>query len=335
MKILCLTDFPIAPGQRWLWDYVRSNQDQVDFLHTQTNDRYAKWGKLFGYYPAYFKLAWQAYQRTRQPGYDLVVAWESDTGFPLGLLRRLLRQSHPPLAILTFSIRGPLVHFPWLQRLGTSRVDLFTVPSQYEVITYTQSLHLDPGRVRYCPYGVYDIQARLVETPGESFVFSGGRSGRDYDVFLKAVEGLAYPVVLNARPFNLKGLTIPTNVTVNDLLPFPEFARLNHQSRFVVVPLQDVPEAVGITSVLYAMAAGKAVIASQVPGIADYVEDGKTGLLVAPGSPSELRRVIVRLWENPAEAEQMGRNARRLYQAFYTFEAFAQRSIKLLQEFTG
>ncbi len=332
MKILCLTDFTIPTGQRWLWDYVPGNQDQVDFLDTPTNDRFAKWGKLLGYYPAYFKLAWHACRRTSAQKYDLVVAWESDTGFPLALLRRLLRQKHPPLAILTFSIRGPLAHFPWLQRLGTSQVDLFTVPSQHEVVTYTQSLRLPPGRVRFCPYGVYDIQGRQDEKTGDGLIFSGGRSGRDYGTFLRAVDGLPYPVVLNARPFNLKGLAIPANVTVNDLLPFPDFARLNRQARFVVVPLLDLDEAVGITSVLYAMAAGKAVIASRVPGIVDYVEEGKTGLLVAPGSPAELRGAITHLWENPAEAERMGKNARQLYQALYTFDAFARRTVKLLNE---
>ncbi len=304
----------------------------MDFLYAPTNDRYAKWGKLLAYYPAYLRLAWQATRKLQQKKYDLVVAWESDTGFPLGVLRSVLKQNRPPLAILNFSIRGPITHFPQMQHLGVSGADLLTVPSQHEVDTYTQSLHLPPGRVRFCPYGVYDIQGRQDETTGDPLIFSGGRSGRDYGTFLKAVDGLPYPVTLNARPFNLKGLAIPANVTVNDLLPFPEFARLNQQARFVVVPLLNVDEAVGITLVLYAMAAGKAVIASRVPGIVDYVEEGKTGLLVTPGSPSELRVVITRLWENRAEAERMGKNARQLYQALYTFDAFARRTVRLLQE---
>lgn len=333
MKILCLTDFVISPGQRWLWDSVPGNQDQIDFLHSPTNDRYARWGKLFAYYPAYVKLALQAYRRTQRHEYDLIVSWESDTGFPLGLIRRLLGQKLPPLAILTFSMRGPLVHFPWLQRLGVAGADFFTVTSQHEVKIYTQSLGIPGAKMRFCPYGVYDIRGRFDQAPTESFIFSGGRSGRDYRTFFKAAAGLQTPVVVAARPFNLEGLAIPANVTVHDLLPFPEFTRLNQQARFVVVPLQTLDEAVGITSVLYAMAAGKAVIASRVPGIVDYVEEGKTGLLVTPGDPGELRQAIIRLWENPDEAEQMGRNARRLYQALYTFDLFAQRTVRLLNEF--
>jgi glycosyltransferase involved in cell wall biosynthesis len=335
-KILFLCDFErYSPGQRWLWDYVPGNQDVVDFLYTPTNDHFAKWGKLFVYYPAYVKLAWQAYRQTQKKKYDLVVAWESDTGFPLGLIRRLLGQKRPPLAVLTFSIRGPLAHFPRLQRLGAAGVDFFTVTSQHEVISYTQSLGLPPGRIKFCPYGVYGIQSRFDETPEKSFIFSGGRSGRDYATLLEALEGLDISAKIAARPFNLKGLKIPANVTARDLLPFPEFARLNRQARFVVVPLLELDEAVGITSVLYAMAAGKAVIASRTLGISDYVDDGKTGLLVSPGDPIELRKTILRLWEDPAEAERLGRNARRVYQAIYTFEAFAQRTARLLEKFTA
>jgi glycosyltransferase involved in cell wall biosynthesis len=333
-KILFLCDFERhSQGRRWLWDYIPGNQDEVDFLYTHTNDRYARWGKLFAYYPAYVKLAFQAYRRTQRHEYDLIVAWESDTGFPVGLFRRLLRQTTPPLAILTFSMRGPLVHFPWLQRLGVAGADFLTVASQQEVLSYTQTLRLAPGKIQYCPYGVYDIQENDQKPPLKDFIFSGGRSGRDYATLFAALRELDEPVVIAARPFNLQGLKIPANVTVHDLLPFPEFARLNRQSRFVVVPLLDVPEAVGITSVLYAMAAGKAVIASRVPGITDYVEDGKSGLLIKPGDPAALRQAILHLWQNPAETERLGRIARRLYQALYTFEAFARRTVRLLDEF--
>jgi glycosyltransferase involved in cell wall biosynthesis len=192
---------------------------------------------------------------------------------------------------------------------------------------------LTPGKIQYCPYGVYDIQENDQTPLLKEYIFSGGRSGRDYATLFAALRELDAPVVIAARPFNLQGLRIPRNVTVHDLQPFPEFARLNRQSRFVVVPLLNVPEAVGITSVLYAMAAGKAVIASRVPGITDYVEDGKTGLLVKPGDPAALRQAILDLWQNPAGTDQLGRNGRRLYQALYTFEAFAHRTVRLLEEF--
>ena len=34
MKILCLLDAVVKPGDRWLWKYLPSNNDELDFLVT-------------------------------------------------------------------------------------------------------------------------------------------------------------------------------------------------------------------------------------------------------------------------------------------------------------
>jgi glycosyltransferase involved in cell wall biosynthesis len=47
------------------------------------------------------------------------------------------------------------------------------------------------------------------------------------------------------------------------------------------------------SAALLAMAHGKAVIASHVGGLPEFVEEGRTGWLVAPGSPEELAEAIV------------------------------------------
>jgi glycosyltransferase involved in cell wall biosynthesis len=64
-------------------------------------------------------------------------------------------------------------------------------------------------------------------------------------------------------------------------------------------------------AILEAFALGKPVVASNIGGMPEMVEDGKTGLLFEPGSARELSRVIGQLVESPERAEQMGRNARR------------------------
>jgi glycosyltransferase involved in cell wall biosynthesis len=58
------------------------------------------------------------------------------------------------------------------------------------------------------------------------------------------------------------------------------------------------------------MAAGKPVVASRIGGIPETVDDGMTGLLVAPGDSDELADAIIRLAREPARREQMGRAGR-------------------------
>jgi glycosyltransferase involved in cell wall biosynthesis len=63
-------------------------------------------------------------------------------------------------------------------------------------------------------------------------------------------------------------------------------------------------------AVLEAMAAGRAVIASNVGGIPELVEDGESGLLVEPRQVGALAEAMRTLAQNPATAEAMGERGR-------------------------
>ncbi len=62
-------------------------------------------------------------------------------------------------------------------------------------------------------------------------------------------------------------------------------------------------------SVLEAMAAGVPVVATRVCGTPEVVEDGATGLLVAPDAPEELRSALTRLLEDRSLGEALARRA--------------------------
>lgn len=64
-------------------------------------------------------------------------------------------------------------------------------------------------------------------------------------------------------------------------------------------------------TILEAMAAGKAVVATAVGGIPEAVEEGVTGVLVPPRSPERLAEALLSLLENPARARAMGEAGRR------------------------
>ena len=58
-----------------------------------------------------------------------------------------------------------------------------------------------------------------------------------------------------------------------------------------------------------ALSAGLPVVASRVGGIPEFVHDGETGTLVAPGDPSALRRALRRYLESPERLRRQIRNA--------------------------
>jgi glycosyltransferase involved in cell wall biosynthesis len=59
-------------------------------------------------------------------------------------------------------------------------------------------------------------------------------------------------------------------------------------------------------TILEAMGAGKAVVATDVGGIPEAVEEGVTGILVPPRNPQRLAEAMLSLLENPARARAMG-----------------------------
>src|SRR5260370_16028549 len=54
----------------------------------------------------------------------------------------------------------------------------------------------------------------------------------------------------------------------------------------------------------------KGVVASDVGGLPDTVQDGKTGLLVPPANPAALADAVTELLADPARRREMGRRGR-------------------------
>lgn len=335
MKILCLIDNEVKPGDRWLWKYLPSNTDEIDFLVTAPPaDRFQKWGKVFSYYPAYWKSGFKALRKTRKTKYDLVIAWEGKNGFPYAVLRSILGQKHPPLIIVAFNIRGVISHFLGLARFGLRSVARVVVLTPGEVERYQKLLSLPPEKICYIPHGWYDElqwydpdkrQKSDTLIRAGKFVFASGRSFRDYETLARAVKDTDVNVRVSGRQFNLDGVEMPDNMKATGWLDYRELQDYLYQSHFYVVPLQAIAFAGGDSSLLHAMGFGKAVVATRAPSTETYIEHGKTGLLVEAGDVEGMRQAILRLWQNPDEAIRMGKEARRRFEENHTIDKLAQR----------
>jgi glycosyltransferase involved in cell wall biosynthesis len=167
-----------------------------------------------------------------------------------------------------------------------------------------------------------------------------GLERRDYPTLLKAVEGLPVNVVIAAaspwskRSDSTQGQAIPDNVEVRKFTQH-DLRQLYADSRFLVMPLENVEFQAGITAILEAMAMERAVVCSRTPGQTDAIIDGETGSYVSPGDPAALRAAIEHLLNHPEVAERMGKSGRRIVQQHMSLERYTERLSGLIRETLG
>ncbi|CAB1128900.1 putative Lipopolysaccharide N-acetylglucosaminyltransferase [Candidatus Hydrogenisulfobacillus filiaventi] len=99
---------------------------------------------------------------------------------------------------------------------------------------------------------------------------------------------------------------------------WPEIMAMYDQAALVVYPSQ-YPEPFGIV-VIEAMARQRPVVVTRLGAFPEIVEDGRSGLMVAPGSVAELAAAMRRVLARPEEAARLGREARARVQAAFTLE---------------
>lgn len=82
-------------------------------------------------------------------------------------------------------------------------------------------------------------------------------------------------------------------------------------------------------ALMEASAAGCAIIASQVGGVPEVIDDGVNGLLVPADDASALATAVRQLLENPALAQAFGLSARQRYEADFSLDTMIQATLEV------
>ena len=185
----------------------------------------------------------------------------------------------------------------WLRARGLTRVEVIPTPLTSDAFVPgraeqarerfgTGRFVLFLGRL-HVEKGVLELVTALAGLPDVNVRFAGPDAGAAEDVRRRAADlGISDRVrVLGEVSEEVK----------RDLLAACEF---------LVLPSAYEAQAIAVGE---AWAQGKAVVASRVGALAEWVEEGRTGLLVPPGDTAALRSAIAELLGNPGRAQSMGR----------------------------
>ena len=214
-----------------------------------------------------------------------------------------------------------------------------------------QVSHYFPGDYMVIPNGI-DVQRFADPQLGPIERFNDGRPTILFVGRLEKRKGFRF--LIRAMPYVLEAfpearLIVAGAYDKEDKEPFVRYARMHGLSgvKFVGrVSLEDLPryyktcdvfcapstgfESFGIV-LLEAMAAGKPIVATDIPGYRSIMEDGQEGLMVEPEDAHALAEAITALLGDAALRSEMGARGRRKA-AGYDWPIIAGRILNLYQD---
>ena len=290
--------------------------------------RLAAWADVVHYhYPWPFGDVLHLTARRRRPS---VVTYHSDI-----VRQRLLRQIYRPLMSRFLGAVDRIVgtspnYFATSDVLSRfeDKVDIVPIGLNEDTYPRVSEEAVDDARGKY----------------GEDFFLFVGvlRYYKCLHILLDALPGAPYRVVIaGSGPTErdlraqVARLGIEGNVHFAGYVPDEEKVAMLQLARGVVFPSYLRSEAFGVGLLEGAMY-GRPLVSTEVGSGTSHVNvDGETGLVVAPGSPSALRRAMDQLHHRPDMARMMGRNARRRYEKLFTGELMGLRYAEIYGELTG
>jgi glycosyltransferase involved in cell wall biosynthesis len=289
--------------------------------------------KVAGYNAALALIGFQ-----RRDDFDAIFTNAENVALPLALLFKTVakRPRHVTIAH-RLSAKKKQVFYQWLQ-----------VHQQMDAIFVYASTQLEYARAEL---GIPNERLRLIHFHVDHRFYrpQGSTRAREEQICAAGLEWRDYPTLIDAVS-DETDLTVklaaasPWSRGVNETeareLPAHIDARrydyhalrdLYAESSLVVVPLYENDFQAGITTILEAMAMGKAVIVTRTEGQCDVVIEGQTGLYVAPGAVEDWRETIRRVRKDPALRARLGQRARRWIEENATLDVWVENMVTALR----
>jgi len=273
---------------------------------------------------------WETLRRPVQG--DLTLCWDEKTGVPLALRGRA--------DVVTGVIWLTDTAMSRPNRRATSRAlracrGVFVISSA-QVRPLVDEFGVDPRRVHFVRFGIdADFFQPGAEATEPGLVVSVGNDRhRDHGMLLSAMAR-----VRSSNPRARLELVTRQPVAVRPEMgihfahqqPVEVRSTLRRGEVFAIAtsPNRHVS---GMTSILEAMACGTPVVAMRTPGMPDYVDHLRTGILVEHGDTEAFAAAIGELLADPARARAYGAAGRDDVESRFTSDAMSAEMARVVEE---
>lgn len=283
---------------------------------------------------------------------DQIRAWRPDALiFPMFYTWNPFLQQHLPDVPSIVAVHDPIPHpglveyaYKMLEDISIRRAERCVVFS-HELAPELEHRGVDLDHVEYIPLGELSYYQRYLsntsrkkeDTPPKLLFFGRITAYKGLDILLRACKQLRerYTFELlvvgegDIRPYRYLLNDFSDIKVINHWVGEEDIAVLFNQASIILLPYT-----AGSQSGVLPIAASFAlpVVATRVGGIPEQINHEKTGLLVQPGSVSDLVDAIQRLLENPQFAWQLGENLKLDFHENRNWEKISEKFFKICKE---
>lgn len=338
MSVAILIDFKYTGKWPFLERLASRHKVECREMVTNTPDFHKnKIGTLRRYFHYFFFPLRLVLKHPSQ--WECIVAWQQFYGLNYALWSRLLRKKKKlSLITMTFiynpkgGLAGRLYRRYIKYCLTGGYIDKLVCYSPQECSSYAEHFGIAQSLFTSLPLGIDASTGDNIPTRKGNYIFSTGRSNRDYDFLVDAVADrydlrIACPEYKPAAKEGTHRVEVLDNCFGDDML------RQMAESLCVVIPLRDTGISSGQLVVLQAMRLGKPVIVTENDTMPNYIDQGKTGFIV-PKDRQQLLKTIDLIAGDDELYRRMAECQQTTFAKRFTEEALADRMSDIITRLT-
>lgn len=289
-----------------------------DVLVHTSNDRSGKLLNAIRYFKYFFVGGKLFFTRSR---YNTVITYQQFYGLIFAMLCRIFRVKKRFVLIIMSVVykdkQGKLLHRLYKKfyeyAIESKYIDAIVCATTNDVEKYSSIFNIPKEKLPYIRWGVRDhSSAHQCSGNVEKYIFSAGKSNRDWEFVFAALGQSKYNAVIVGAESNYKDRF--DNMTVLSKIPDTEYYDVLANSYCVFLSLKDTTVAAGQITLIQAMQFGKPLIVTEAEGLTnDYVINGENGLIVEKDKSAVLS-AIERLYTDEGLYRKISINARKTYE---------------------
>ena len=223
----------------------------------------------------------------------------------------------------SFTIHGPYIFFEPYRWALTEKIERALFVScishfcRSQCMLFSSIDHWHKLHIVHCGVATHQFDCRTHQGPGKHLLYTGRlAAAKGLPVLLEGLAALKEQLrsdfiltVIGDGPDRDQLESQVSNLDLSQNVRFVGYQSQSEVRRYLkstdIFILPSFAEGVPV-SLMEALASGVPVITTQIAGISELVENGKSGYLVAPGDAKALTKKIVQLFEQPQLRQSFG-----------------------------